>query len=141
MAAPLFHLAIPVSNLAKCLPFYRDILRCRLGRSASVWQDLDFFGHQLVLHEVANHEIREKAVNPVDGHQVPVPHFGVILAWQDWHELADYLRKCNTDFIIHPYIRFAGQPGEQATMFCGDPEGNVLEFKSFRDPRQLFATA
>lgn len=136
-----FHLAIPVKNLELCRNFYREILQCKEGRSDSKWVDFDFFGHQLVLHEIASGPIEsDKSLNPVDGQQVPIPHFGVVLEWETWHVLKDLIRNKNIEFIIEPYIRFEGKPGEQATMFFLDPEGNALEFKSFKDPTKLFAT-
>ncbi|UCE93881.1 MAG: VOC family protein [Flavobacteriaceae bacterium] len=136
-----FHLAIPVQNLELCRNFYGKVLQCREGRSDTHWVDFDFFGHQLVLHEKSSGgKVSDNSYNPVDGHQVPVPHFGVVLEWKTWHELKDSIRNEKIDFIIEPYIRFQGKPGEQATMFFLDPEGNALEFKSFKDPRNLFAT-
>jgi extradiol dioxygenase family protein len=135
-----FHLAIPVTNLAKCRKFYNEIMQCKEGRSDSHWVDFDFYGHQLVIHQVAQKENHDDVDhNPVDGHEVPVPHFGVVLDWSEWHELAERLQKQNIQFIIEPYIRFQGQPGEQATMFFKDPSGNALEFKSFKDIANLFA--
>jgi extradiol dioxygenase family protein len=100
--------------------------------------DFDFFGHQLVIHQKEGYEPAKSASNPVDGHDVPVPHFGVVLNWDQWHELRDRLLKAEIDFVIEPYIRFKGQVGEQATMFFNDPEGNALEFKSFKDMNELF---
>ena len=134
-----FHLAVPVSNLEVCRRFYREILQCEEGRSDTHWVDFDFFGHQFVIHEVATAAENEQDSNPVDGHDVPVPHFGVVLDWDHWHHLAERLRSHNIHFIIEPYIRFKGKPGEQATMFFKDPSGNALEFKSFKDIGQLFA--
>ena len=134
-----FHLAIPVRDLAIAHAFYRDILGCPQGRSDTHWVDLNLFGHQLVLHEVQA-QPSERDSNPVDGHDVPVPHFGVVLAWDDWEQLAQRLRAHDVEFIIEPYIRFAGEVGEQATMFFLDPSGNALEFKSFRNMNQLFAS-
>ena len=136
-----FHLAIPVKNLELCRNFYRKVLQCNEGRSDAHWVDFDFFGHQLVLHEKASGDTdAEKSYNPVDGQQVPVPHFGVVLEWDTWHQLKDSICDKKIQFVIEPYIRFAGKPGEQATMFFLDPEGNALEFKSFKDPTRLFAT-
>ena len=112
------------------------LLGCAKGRSSEQW--VDFFGRQLVAH-LARGAQRDGATNPVDGHAVPVRHFGVVLAWDDWHALAERLRAARVAFLIEPGIRFAGQPGEQATLFVRDPAGNALEFKAFRDPRQLFA--
>ena len=133
-----FHLAIPVDNLASCRTFYRDILGCQEGRSSDHWVDFNFFGHQLVIHQKDGFN-PERISNPVDGHDVPVPHFGVVLTWEDWHSLADQLKAKNTKFEIAPCIRFEGKIGEQATMFFTDPEKNALEFKAFRDMSQLFA--
>lgn len=134
-----FHLAIPVKEIVETRAFYRDIIGCAEGRSSDHWVDFDFYGHQLVIHQVST--ASEIESNPVDGHQVPVPHFGVVLDWDDWQELASRLRDRNMKFIIEPYIRFEGQPGEQATMFFQDPSGNALEFKAFKDMAQLFATS
>lgn len=132
-----FHLAIPVHNLEEARKFYGEFLGFKEGRSNEKWIDWDFYGHQLVTH--FSGEKSKKIDNPVDGHKVPVPHFGVVLTWQDWHDLADKLKAANIKFIIEPYIRFRGKLGEQATMFFFDPSGNALEFKSFKDPSQLFA--
>ncbi len=134
-----FHLAIPVKDLKETRKFYNHILGCQEGRSSDHWVDLDFFGHQLVLHRVESNETKPEGGNPVDGHQVPVPHFGVVLAWNDWETLGNRLREHEVKFIIEPYIRFKGQPGEQGTLFFKDPSGNALEFKSFKDMGQLFA--
>lgn len=110
------------------------------GRSSRQWVDFDFFGHQLVIHEHPRTASQERAhTNPVDGHDVPVPHFGVVLPWHDWHVLADRLKAHSVRFVIAPHIRFKGQVGEQATLFFHDPCGNALEFKAFKDPGQLFA--
>lgn len=132
-----FHLAIPVKELNETRNFYNTVLGCAEGRSSARWVDLDFYGHQLVLH-IANN-LNENKSNPVDGHDVPVPHFGVVLSMEDWNVLADRLKKHQVKFIIEPYIRFEGEPGEQATMFFKDPSGNALEFKAFKDLGQLFA--
>lgn len=136
---PPFHLAIPVHNLKKCRIFYRDILNCKEGRSNNLWVDFDFYGHQLVIHFKPKKENEDLHTNPVDGKNVPVPHFGVVLPWDTFHELASRLKQKDIDFIIKPYIRFEGQVGEQATMFFKDPSGNALEFKAFKDINQLFA--
>jgi extradiol dioxygenase family protein len=133
-----FHLAFPVHDLAAARVFYRDTLGCAEGRSAATWIDFDLFGHQIVAHL----DPGAKAVavaNPVDGHDVPVPHFGVVLTMADWQALADRLRAAGTRFGIEPHTRFVGQPGEQATMFFCDPSGNALEFKAFADDKMLFA--
>ena len=133
-----FHIAIPVQNLEKCRTFYRDILNCKEGRSSDHWVDFDFFGHQLVIHQKDDF-VAQRISNPVDGHEVPVPHFGVVLTWEDWHLLSERLKAANTKFVIEPGIRFQGKVGEQATMFFNDPENNALEFKAFKDISQLFA--
>ena len=134
-----FHLAIPVKDLELCRNFYGQVLQCPEGRSDAHWVDFDFFGHQLVIHQKsdAGHS-NDRLSNPVDGKDVPVPHFGVVLPWKDWHELKETLVSKNIRFVIEPYLRFAGQPGEQATMFFLDPEGNALEFKSFKNMDDLF---
>lgn len=134
-----FHLAIPVFNLGACRNFYRDVLGCAEGRSSDQWVDFDFFGHQLVIHYKPKLESEKLHTNAVDGKDVPVPHFGVVLAWQDFHDLAKALKAKKIDFVIKPYIRFEGLPGEQATMFFYDPSGNAIEFKAFKDINQLFA--
>ena len=134
-----FHLAIPVKDLNKCRTFYRDILLCKEGRSSDYWVDFNFFGHQFVIHQKDGFA-PVKISNAVDGHDVPVPHFGVILSWEDWHNLAERLKALNTQFVIEPTIRFKGKVGEQATMFFNDPENNALEFKAFKDMSQIFAT-
>ena len=136
-----FHLAIPVSDLQKARTFYRDVIGCAEGRSDTHWVDFDFYGHQLVIH-FDEHAIdqRAKSSNEVDGHDVPIPHFGIVLKWKDWHDLVGRLTEAGIEFGIDPYIRFKGLPGEQATMFFYDPSGNALEFKSFKDIGQLFAT-
>lgn len=133
-----FHIAFPVHDLDAARSFYGGLLGCKEGRSSRDWVDFDLFGHQIVAHvsptaKAAVHR------NPVDGHDVPVPHFGVVLEWDDFHALADRLKAAGVTFAIEPYIRFKGQVGEQATMFFLDPSGNALEFKSFRDMSQLFA--
>ena len=138
MAAP-FHLAIPVDDIEKARIFYRDIIGCKEGRSDALWVDFNFFGHQLVIHYKAKDTPENVHHNPVDGHDVPVPHFGVVLDWDDWHALVDRLKGHNIQFVIEPYIRFKGKAGEQATFFFYDPCGNALEFKAFKDIEQLFA--
>lgn len=134
-----FHLAIPVNNLELCRTFYRDLLQCKEGRSSESWVDFNFFGHQLVIHQKDGMYNEEAVTNPVDGHDVPVPHFGVVLTWNDWQDLSQRLIKEKTQFVIAPTIRFQGKIGEQATMFFTDPENNALEFKAFKDMNQLFA--
>jgi extradiol dioxygenase family protein len=135
---PLFHLAFPVRDIAEARRFYGDLLGCAEGRSSETWVDFDFYGHQVVAH-LAPQECEAVASGQVDGHAVPVRHFGVILAMDAWQALADKLRAVNTAFIIEPYVRFKGEVGEQATMFFLDPSGNALEFKSFADMSQVFA--
>ncbi|MFT4697056.1 MAG: extradiol dioxygenase family protein [Flavobacteriaceae bacterium] len=133
-----FHLAIPVNNLEVSREFYRDILGCEEGRSSDIWVDFNFFGHQLVIHykEEINKEVKS---NPVDGKEVPIPHFGVVLSMDEFIQLSKKLKNKNINFIIDPYIRFQGETGEQATMFFYDPSGNALEFKAFKNIDQLFA--
>ena len=138
MALPLFHLAFPVDDIAKARAFYGDLLGCPEGRSADDWVDFDFYGHQIVAH-LAPGEVGHRATSAVDGHQVPVRHFGAILPMAEWEALAARLERAGTKFIIEPHVRFKGQPGEQATMFFLDPCGNALEFKSFNDMKQVFA--
>ena len=132
-----FHLAIPVDDLQAARGFYGELFGCKEGRSSDHWIDYNFFGHQLVVHMAPKGDL---AHNPVDGKSVPVPHFGVVLAWDDWHALADKLTQAGCEFVIEPGIRFEGLPGEQATFFLFDPARNALEFKAFRDMDQLFAT-
>lgn len=135
-----FHLAIPVHDLAAARGFYGGLLGCPEGRSSDDWVDFDFFGHQLVCHAVAGGVRELPAHNPVDGHDVPVPHFGIVLEMRDWEALAAQLKAAGVAFVIDPTVRFRGRPGEQATMFLTDPSGNALEFKAFRDiEAQLFA--
>ncbi len=135
-----FHLAIPVRDLATARAFYGELLGCPEGRSAADWVDFDFFGHQLVCHLIAGAEPDRAGHNPVDGHDVPVPHFGMVLEMPDWETLAAQLKRAGVPFVIEPHVRFRGQSGEQATMFLTDPSGNALEFKAFRDiAGQLFA--
>jgi uncharacterized protein len=131
-----FHLAIPVHNLSVCRAFYRDVLEMKEGRSSEKWVDFNFYGHQFVIHEVG--EKSSDNVNYVDGHGVPVPHFGVVLTMKDWEVLSKRLQKINIKFIIEPYVRFKGESGEQATMFFKDPSGNSLEFKAFNNLESLF---
>ncbi|KQN25055.1 glyoxalase [Sphingomonas sp. Leaf33] len=135
-----FHLAFPVHDLTAAREFYGKTMGCTEGRSSEQWIDFDFYGHQIVAH--LDPAARPVAVaNEVDGHHVPVPHFGIVLTMADWQALADRLRAAGTVFGIEPHIRFQGQPGEQATMFFRDSSGNALEFKAFADDSQLFATA
>jgi uncharacterized protein len=134
-----FHLAIPVRELEENRIFYREILGCTEGRSSDHWVDFDFFGHQLVIHVQEPQPAPAGKGNPVDGKEVPIPHFGVVLEWDVFQEFSEKLKKQNINFVIEPYIRFKGKTGEQATMFFKDPSGNALEFKSFKDMSQLFA--
>ncbi|MBL87047.1 MAG: glyoxalase [Winogradskyella sp.] len=133
-----FHLAIPVDDIDVCRNFYTNTLNLEEGRSSDHWVDYNFFGHQLVIHYKPKTK-EDSHTNSVDGKDVPVPHFGVVLPWEDFHGFADLLKSKNINFIIEPYIRFEGQVGEQATMFFKDPSGNALEFKAFKDINQLFA--
>ncbi len=133
-----FHLAIPVDNLSRCRTFYRDTLGLEEGRSSDHWVDFNFFGHQLVIH--LDDTLKEVPTNSVDGKQVPIPHFGVVLDMNSFHELANTLKEKEVNFMIEPYVRFKGLVGEQATMFFKDPSGNALEFKAFADASQLFAS-
>lgn len=137
MLAP-FHLAIPVRDLDETRSFYRDVLGCAEGRSSDLWVDFNFFGHQLVIHMSGEANTNLES-NAVDGHDVPIPHFGIVLTWEDWTNLSEDLTNQGIEFIIEPYIRFIGLPGEQATMFFLDPSGNALEFKAFQDIDELFA--
>ena len=133
-----FHYAFPVDDLAAARRFYGELLGCPEGRSADDWVDFDLRGHQIVAH-LAPDAARARATNPVDGEDVPVPHFGLVLAMDEWRALAARLEAAGTGFIIPPTVRFEGQPGEQATMFLRDPAGNALEFKAMADPAKLFA--
>ena len=137
-ARPRFHLAFPVRSLREARAFYGSLLGCPEGRSSDEWVDFDFFGHQIVAHLSAD-EAGVKAHNAVDGEQVPVRHFGVILSMAEWRALADKLSREKVPFVIAPDIRFEGQPGEQATFFIRDPSGNALEFKAFDDENRIFA--
>lgn len=134
-----FHLAFPVRDLEATRKFYVEVLRCKIGReSPGEWIDFDLFGHQISAHLDPDAMLTVRH-NQVDGHAVPVRHFGVILSMEEWDELAGRLRNAGTSFVIEPHIRFLGAPGEQATMFFLDPSGNTLEFKAFADPAQIFA--
>lgn len=133
-----FHLAFPVHDIAAARAFWGGVMNCPEGRSAETWVDFDFFGHQIVTH--LSDSAGDRVVNAVDGHGVPVPHFGVVLSMEEWQELADRLTAAGTRFVIEPYVRFKGQPGEQATMFFRDPSGNAIEMKAFADRSKLFAT-
>lgn len=135
---PRFHLAVPVDDLDTARAFYGDLLGCPQGREADTWVDWDLYGHQLVTHLVPRAADRVAGRNPVDGHDVPVPHFGVLLGVEDFHLLAARLRDAGVRFVIEPHLRFAGLPGEQWTMFFLDPAGNALEFKAFADDAAVF---
>ena len=138
MTRPGFHLAVPVDDIEQARAFYGGVLGLAEGRSSDTWVDWNFYGHQVVTHLTA--QARAGVTNPVDGHDVPVPHFGLILTIEDFHALAERLRAAQIPFVIEPYLRFEGQPGEQWTMFLLDPAGNAMEFKAFRDESQVFAT-
>jgi uncharacterized protein len=135
---PRFHLAFPVDDLAAARAFYGGLLGCAEGRSSEDWVDFNMFGHQIVAH-LAPEEVGEAASNGVDGKAVPVRHFGVLMDWDDWEALHTRLAEEGTDFVIQPYVRFAGLPGEQGTFFVKDPSGNALEFKTFRQDAMVFA--
>ena len=139
LKAKVFHLAAPINDIEETREFYSNLLGCTQGREAARWIDFDFFGHQVSFH-LADTPSSNEPTNSVDGKNVPVRHFGAVLEWDDWHVLSDRLREAGTEFIIEPYIRFEGEIGEQATMFFLDPSGNALEFKSFKDMSQIFAT-
>jgi extradiol dioxygenase family protein len=139
MSLPPFHLAFPVDDLAAARAFYGGLLGCPEGRSADEWVDFDLYGHQIVAHHAPD-AVRKRAANPVDGEDVPVPHFGLVLPMGAWKALAERLKRAGVEFVIPPTVRFAGRPGEQATMFFRDPAGNALEFKAMADPAKLFAT-
>lgn len=134
-----FHLAFPIKDIEETRHFYGSLLGCAVGRSTDRWIDFNFFGHQLSAH-VKPEELNHALTNEVDGDAVPVRHFGAVLEWKQWHELAEKLKEEGIKFIIEPHIRFRGEVGEQATMFFLDPSGNALEFKSFKDPSQIFAS-
>ena len=133
-----FHLAFPINDIEETKSFYKKHFNCEIGREDKKWVDFDFYGHQLSAH-LRPEELKNTKKNSVDGKDVPVRHFGVILEWETWHQLSSKLKENNIDFIIDPYIRFKGEGGEQATMFFLDPSGNALEFKSFKDSSQVFA--
>ena len=139
MPVPPFHIAFPVDDLAAARDFYGRLLDCPEGRSADHWVDFNLHGHQIVAH-LAPDAVRACVSNQVDGDEVPVPHFGLVLSMREWEKLAERLVEAGVDFIIPPTVRFAGQPGEQATMFLLDPAGNALEFKAMADPAKLFAS-
>ena len=135
----IFHLAYPIKDKEQTRRFYADLIGCEQGREAETWIDFNFFGHQVSFHVKPEAFTSSEPTNAVDGKNVPVRHFGAVLYWDDWHTLRDRLTAAGTNFVIDPYIRFKGEVGEQATMFFLDPSGNALEFKSFKDPTQVFA--
>jgi len=134
-----FHLAFPVHDLVAARAFYGQAMGCPEGRSSDEWIDFNLYGHQIVAHLVPGMATADAGGNAVDGHHVPVPHFGIVLEMKDWQALADRLTAAGTEFVIEPYVRFKGEPGEQATMFFRDPSGNAIEMKAFEDLGQLFA--
>jgi extradiol dioxygenase family protein len=138
MTVPPFHLAFPVDDLGAARAFYGELLGCPEGRSADEWIDFNLYGHQIVAH-LAPELVRRRASNEVDGDNVPVPHFGIVLPMEEWKSLAKRLEGAGVEFVISPTIRFEGKVGEQATMFFLDPAGNALEFKAMADPDNLFA--
>ncbi|MEZ5235791.1 MAG: VOC family protein [Acidimicrobiales bacterium] len=140
MSRPRFHLAFPVHDLAAARAFYGGVLGCPEGRSSDHWVDFDLYGHQIVAH-LSPDETGHRATSAVDGHEVPVRHFGLLLDIPRWEQLVARLRAAGTAWVIEPYVRFAGGPGEQHTCFLLDPSGNALEFKAFADERAIFATA
>lgn len=139
MALQPFHLAFPVKDLAEARAFYEGVLGCTIGRTSERWIDLDFWGNQLTAHLTEGGD-SQAPTNHVDGKDVPVKHFGAILEMDEWQALAEKLKANGTEFVIEPYIRFQGEPGEQATMFFLDPSGNAIEFKAFKDRAMIFAT-
>ncbi|HEX7030962.1 MAG TPA: VOC family protein [Gammaproteobacteria bacterium] len=139
MNRPRFHLAFPVRDIEATRDFFVGILGCKAGREAERWIDFDFFGHQISAHLVDENETG--AHNEVDGKQVPVRHFGLIVEWEQWERLAERLRRAQAEFLIEPHVRFAGEPGEQGTFFVTDPSGNALEFKTFRSEAEVFRRA
>jgi extradiol dioxygenase family protein len=139
MTVPPFHFAFPVDDLAAARRFYGELLGCGEGRSADHWVDFDLHGHQIVAH-LAPDAVRQRAINPVDGDDVPVPQFGLVQPMDEWRALAERLEAAAVEFVIPPTVRFRGEPGEQATMFLLDPAGNALEFKAMANPANLFAT-
>ena len=136
---PCFHLAVPVDDLGRARDFYGGVLGLEEGRSAERWVDWNFYGHQVVTHVAPDGSPGPAAHHAVDGHSVPVPHFGCVLAVDDFHDLASKMKAAGASFVIEPYLRFAGEPGEQWTMFFLDPAGNAMEFKAFADESQIFA--
>lgn len=136
MSQPRFHLAFPVNDIEATRRFFVELLECTVGREAERWIDLDFYGHQISAHLVDDSDAT--TANVVDGKQVPVRHFGLILEWAQWERLAERLRTAQVEFLIEPYVRFKGEAGEQGTFFVNDPSGNALEFKTFRNEQDIF---
>jgi extradiol dioxygenase family protein len=136
---PLFHLAFVVTDLDAARNFYVDVLGCRVGRSSDTWIDFDFFGYQITAHKTAGGS--PSNAQAVDGHEIPVPHFGLVMSWEDWHRAVDHMNYIGVAFRVQPHIRFKDAAGEQATFFLEDPSGNCLEFKAFRNPQDLFLPA
>ena len=136
---PRFHLAIPVTDLDAARHFYGGVLACATGRESTRWIDFDFFGHQLVVHQVDALRTNDPATNEVEGHEVPASHFGIVMPWESYERLLDQLSDAGVDFVIDHHVRFPDRPGEQATFFLKDPSGNHLEFKAFRNIEMLFA--
>lgn len=135
---PSFHLAFAVQDLAATKAFYLDILGCQVGRETDTWIDLNFFGYQITAHKTADeHPV---ATNEVAQHEIPIPHFGLIMDWEDWHLAVDHMTYIGVGFRVEPHVRFKGQVGEQATFFLADPSANCLEFKAFKNPAELFST-
>ena len=135
---PLFHLAFRVNDLEATRNFYVDVLGCRVGRSSDTWIDFDFFGYQISAHCLGKG--MPSPTNEVDGHDIPIPHFGLIMSWEDWHRAVDHMNYIGVTFRVPPHIRFKDKPGEQATFFLEDPSGNCLEFKAFKSIEDVFAT-
>lgn len=133
---PLFHLAFPVTDLETTRTFYVDVLGCSVGREDTRWIDFEFFGYQITAHLVDSEQVQHN--NAVDGESIPVPHFGLIMSWEDWHRAVDHMNYIGVEFRVQPHIRFKDSPGEQATFFLADPCGNYLEFKAFRNPEEIF---
>ena len=136
---PLFHLAFRVDDLETTRNFYVDVLGCRVGRTSERWIDFDFFGYQITAHCLGK-DVPAPS-NAVDGHDIPIPHFGLIMSWEDWHRAVDHMNYIGVTFRVSPHIRFKDAPGEQATFFLEDPSGNCLEFKAFKNIEDVFATS
>ena len=135
---PSFYLAFVVLDLETTRNFYVDVLGCRIGRSTESWMDLNFFGYQITAHLVPDRG--PEVMNTIEGHDIPVPHFGLTMDWEDWHRAVDHMTYIGVNFRVEPHVRFKGQAGEQATFFVEDPSGNCLEFKAFKEPSDVFGT-